>query len=50
MSFRKDIENSWGEALPLVQKHLNVQHVDSIGTSPARIIFDNLVVLNGGML
>ena len=50
MMFHKDIKDSWSEVLPLVQRILNAQHVNSIGTNPARIIFGNSVDLDSGLI
>ena len=30
LMFHKDIKDSWSEALPLLQRILNAQHIDSI--------------------
>ena len=47
--FHEDIKDSWSEVLPLVQRILNAQHVESLGTNPARIIFGNSVDLDSGL-
>ena len=47
--FHKNIKDSWSEVLPIVQRILNAQHVESLGTTPASIIFGNSVQLDSGL-
>jgi hypothetical protein len=47
--FHRDMKSSWSDAVPLVQRIINAQYVESLGTTPASIIFGDMVKLDNGL-
>lgn len=48
--FHTKVKSMWSDALPLVQRIMNAQRMEPIGSSPAQIIFGNSVNLDRGIL
>ena len=48
--YHTKVKDKWSEALPLVQRIMNAQRMEPIGTSPAQIIFGNSVNLDSGII
>jgi hypothetical protein len=47
--FHKKIKNNWNKVVPLVQRIINAEWVESTGVSPAQIIFGNSIDLDRGL-
>jgi hypothetical protein len=47
--YHNDVKGSWSDAIPLVQRIMNAQYVESLGTTPASIIFGDVVKLDNGL-
>ena len=48
--YHTKVKDKWSEACPLVQRIINAQRMEPIGTSPAQIIFGNSVNLDSGII
>ncbi len=48
--FQKNILDDWRPSLPLVQRIMNASVHDSIGVSPAQLLFGNAITLDRGIL
>jgi hypothetical protein len=48
--YHTKVKDKWSEALPLVQRIMNAQRMEPIGSSPAQIIFGNSVNLDSGII
>jgi len=46
----KKIKNKWSDILPLVQRIINSEVIQSIGVSPAQIMFGNAIDLDRGII